>query len=181
MLAADGEAWDYLGNLHPPSWPDGQFDLSLTWDATSWYLSNGQDQIETLLGPVKYGTSFYGVYEDGSGNGVIRKYDQNGNVQWSVTPNDLAGGYRPSTIAIDPLADNGQPALNFEVTPLTLIARSGLGKSQLLRALAATWARQQQSDGVMLIDATDFARTYATAVKLDDVPRFRQRFQRIGR
>jgi chromosomal replication initiator protein len=76
-------------------------------------------------------------------------------------------------------AENGQPALNFEVTPLTLIARSGLGKSQLLRALAATWARQQQSDGVMFIDATDFARTYATAVKLDDVPRFRQRFQRI--
>jgi hypothetical protein len=44
-----------------PSWPSGQFDLSLTWDATSWYLSNGQDQIEALLGPVKYGTSFYGV------------------------------------------------------------------------------------------------------------------------
>lgn len=44
-----------------PQWPDGQFDLSLTWDATSWYLSNGQNQIEALLGPVKYGTSFYGV------------------------------------------------------------------------------------------------------------------------
>ncbi|NNJ10648.1 FHA domain-containing protein [Chloroflexales bacterium ZM16-3] len=45
----------------PPVWPDGQFDLSLTWDATSWYLSNGQSQIEALLGPVKYGSNFYGV------------------------------------------------------------------------------------------------------------------------
>ncbi len=44
-----------------PKWPDGQFDLSLSWDATSWYLSNGQDQIEALLGPVKYGSNFYGV------------------------------------------------------------------------------------------------------------------------
>jgi hypothetical protein len=44
-----------------PSWPDGQFDLSLGWDATNWYLSNGKDQIEALLGPVKYGTRFYGV------------------------------------------------------------------------------------------------------------------------
>ena len=23
VLAADGDAWDYLGNLHPASWPDG--------------------------------------------------------------------------------------------------------------------------------------------------------------
>ncbi|MBX0328733.1 FHA domain-containing protein [Oscillochloris sp. ZM17-4] len=44
-----------------PVWPDGQFNLSLTWDATSWYLSNGQSQIEALLGPVKYGSNFYGV------------------------------------------------------------------------------------------------------------------------
>ncbi|MEI7643270.1 MAG: clostripain-related cysteine peptidase [Chloroflexales bacterium] len=44
-----------------PKWPDGKFDLSLDWDASSWYLSNGNDQIEALLGPVKYGSSFYGV------------------------------------------------------------------------------------------------------------------------
>jgi hypothetical protein len=44
-----------------PTWPNGKFDLSLNWDATNWYLSNGQDQIEALLGPVKYGSSFYGV------------------------------------------------------------------------------------------------------------------------
>jgi hypothetical protein len=44
-----------------PTWPNGKFDLSLKWDATSWYVSNGQDQIEALLGPVKYGSSFYGV------------------------------------------------------------------------------------------------------------------------
>lgn len=44
-----------------PSWPDGAFDLRLSWDATNWYLSNGEDSIEVLLGPVKYGTDTYGV------------------------------------------------------------------------------------------------------------------------
>ncbi|NTV64056.1 MAG: forkhead-associated protein, partial [Oscillochloris sp.] len=44
-----------------PSWPDGQFDLKLDWDATTWYLRNGQDQIEALVGPVKYGSQYYGV------------------------------------------------------------------------------------------------------------------------
>ncbi|MEI8307876.1 MAG: clostripain-related cysteine peptidase [Chloroflexales bacterium] len=44
-----------------PKWPNGKFDLSLNWDATNWYLSNGRDQIEALLGPVKYGSGFYGV------------------------------------------------------------------------------------------------------------------------
>lgn len=44
-----------------PNWEAGQHNLRLGWDATNWYLSNGQDQIEVLLGPVKYGTSFYGV------------------------------------------------------------------------------------------------------------------------
>lgn len=44
-----------------PSWANGEYDLRLDWDATSWYLSNGEDQIEVLLGPVKYGTNFYGI------------------------------------------------------------------------------------------------------------------------
>ncbi len=44
-----------------PSWPDGDFTLSLTWDATNWYLSNGRNQIEALVGPIKYGTRYYGV------------------------------------------------------------------------------------------------------------------------
>ncbi|EFO81226.1 FHA domain containing protein [Oscillochloris trichoides DG-6] len=44
-----------------PVWPDGEFDLSLTWDATNWYLSNGRDQIEALVGPIKYGSRYYGV------------------------------------------------------------------------------------------------------------------------
>lgn len=44
-----------------PSWPDGAFDLRLSWNATNWYLSNGQDSIEALLGPVKYGADTYGV------------------------------------------------------------------------------------------------------------------------
>ncbi|MEI7772785.1 MAG: clostripain-related cysteine peptidase, partial [Chloroflexales bacterium] len=60
----------YVDSIYPPGagpggdapkWPDGKFDLHLTWDASSWYLSNGKDQIEALLGPVKYGSSFYGV------------------------------------------------------------------------------------------------------------------------
>jgi hypothetical protein len=44
-----------------PSWEAGQYDLRLEWDATNWYLSNGSEEIEVLLGPVKYGTSIYGV------------------------------------------------------------------------------------------------------------------------
>lgn len=44
-----------------PSWEAGQYNLSLQWDATSWYLSNGSEEIEVLLGPIKYGTDFYGV------------------------------------------------------------------------------------------------------------------------
>jgi chromosomal replication initiator protein len=70
------------------------------------------------------------------------------------------------------------PSLHIEITPLTLFAPPGLGKSQLLQALAATWTRQRRPDSVIFLDAADFARAYATAVKLDDVPRFQQRFQR---
>ncbi|HMQ34129.1 MAG TPA: clostripain-related cysteine peptidase, partial [Chloroflexaceae bacterium] len=44
-----------------PSWEAGQYNLSLEWDATSWYLGNGAEEIEVLLGPIKYGTDFYGV------------------------------------------------------------------------------------------------------------------------
>lgn len=44
-----------------PEWEEGDYDVRLDWDATNWYLSNGQDQIEVLLGPVKYGTNIYGV------------------------------------------------------------------------------------------------------------------------
>jgi hypothetical protein len=44
-----------------PSWEAGQYDLRLEWDATNWYLNNGSEEIEVLLGPVKYGTNFYGV------------------------------------------------------------------------------------------------------------------------
>jgi chromosomal replication initiator protein len=71
------------------------------------------------------------------------------------------------------------PALDIVISPLTLIAPTGLGKSQLLRALAATWSRQHGSDGAVLIDAVDFARGYSTALKLDDVVRFQHRFQRM--
>jgi hypothetical protein len=44
-----------------PNWSPGEYNLSLNWDASSWFLSNGTDEIEVLLGPVKYGTSFYGI------------------------------------------------------------------------------------------------------------------------
>ncbi|WP_299755617.1 clostripain-related cysteine peptidase [uncultured Chloroflexus sp.] len=44
-----------------PNWSDGEFSLRLNWDATNWYLSNGNDSIEVLLGPIKYGFEFYGV------------------------------------------------------------------------------------------------------------------------
>lgn len=44
-----------------PDWGDGEFSLRLNWDATNWYLSNGTDSIEVLLGPIKYGSEFYGV------------------------------------------------------------------------------------------------------------------------
>ncbi|MGC8801153.1 MAG: clostripain-related cysteine peptidase [Chloroflexus sp.] len=44
-----------------PDWSDGEFSLRLNWDATNWYLSNGTDSIEVLLGPIKYGVEFYGV------------------------------------------------------------------------------------------------------------------------
>jgi hypothetical protein len=44
-----------------PNWEAGSYDLQLDWDATNWFLSNGSESIELLLGPVKYGTNFYGV------------------------------------------------------------------------------------------------------------------------
>ncbi|GAB4429911.1 MAG: clostripain-related cysteine peptidase [Chloroflexi bacterium OHK40] len=44
-----------------PRWESGSFDLRLEWDATNWFLSNGSEEIEVLLGPVRYGTNLYGV------------------------------------------------------------------------------------------------------------------------
>jgi hypothetical protein len=45
----------------PPEWPAGSFDLSLNWDATSWYLRNGNEEVPVLLGPVRYGQPFLGI------------------------------------------------------------------------------------------------------------------------
>jgi spore coat polysaccharide biosynthesis protein SpsF len=38
VLAADGDGWDYLGNLHPASWPDGNDVECMAMDAleTAW-------------------------------------------------------------------------------------------------------------------------------------------------
>ncbi len=44
-----------------PNWEAGEYSLRLNWDASNWYLSNGSDTIEVLLGPIKYGLEFYGV------------------------------------------------------------------------------------------------------------------------
>lgn len=71
-------------------------------------------------------------------------------------------------------------ALEFPCNPLVLYGPTGCGKSQLLHALSATWSRQRPDDPVLLIHATDFARSYATAVKLDDVSRFQQKYQLAG-
>ncbi len=49
------------GSGDAPSWEAGQYDLSLEWDTTSWYMSNGAEEIEVLLGPTKYGSNSYGV------------------------------------------------------------------------------------------------------------------------
>ena len=69
--------------------------------------------------------------------------------------------------------------LRIEIVPLTLTAPPGLGKSQLLHALMATWTRQHAPDSALLLTAADFTRNYAAAIKLDDVPRFQQRYQRV--
>ncbi len=74
-----------------------------------------------------------------------------------------------------------QPAsLEFCCNPLLVYGPTGCGKTQLLEGLATTWSQQRPSDHVLLTPASDFARSYATAVKLDDVVRFQQRFQRAS-
>jgi chromosomal replication initiator protein len=71
-------------------------------------------------------------------------------------------------------------SLEFSCNPLVVYGPTGCGKSQFLHALSATWLRQRPADHVILIHATDFARGYATAVKLDDVSRFQQKYQMAG-
>ncbi len=57
----------------------------------------------------------YALYDEGGANtgGFVRRYDQAGNQQWSVSPTNIVAGYRPTALAIDPLADAGQPALGM--------------------------------------------------------------------
>lgn len=73
----------------------------------------------------------------------------------------------------------GEMRLQFPIVPLFLHAPSGFGKSQLLHALAAVWSRQNGPDRALLVSAADFARSAAHAQKLDDVPVFQQKYQRI--
>lgn len=66
--------------------------------------------------------------------------------------------------------------LQFAANPLCVHGPSGIGKTSLLRGIAASWTPAH--DEVVFIDAADFARSYADAVQLDDVPQFQQRYQR---
>lgn len=75
--------------------------------------------------------------------------------------------------------ESGEMRLHFPIVPLFLHAPSGFGKSQLLHALAAVWTRQSGPDRVLFVTAADFARSAAHAQKLDDVPVFQQKYQRI--
>ncbi len=75
--------------------------------------------------------------------------------------------------------ESGEMRLHFPIVPLFLHAPSGFGKSQLLHALAAVWTRQSGPDRVVFVTAADFARSAAHAQKLDDVPVFQQKYQRI--
>lgn len=69
--------------------------------------------------------------------------------------------------------------LQIAVVPLTVHAPAGFGKSSLLTALETTWQRQTTNERVIHIAAADFARAYANSLKMDDVPRFLQRFLRV--
>lgn len=70
--------------------------------------------------------------------------------------------------------------LRFDAVPLTIYGAAGYGKSQLLHAICATWIRQQGVDETVFISAVDFARRYANAQKLDELPKMQQRFYRAS-
>lgn len=93
--------------------------------------------------------------------------------------------------------------LTIEPVPLFVYAPTGFGKSHLLQAIKATWARQHarrrresptelpridadrpelsrsENQRVMLTTGADLARAYSTAVKLDEVHRFQLRLQQV--
>ncbi|MCA9169600.1 MAG: AAA family ATPase, partial [Planctomycetales bacterium] len=80
--------------------------------------------------------------------------------------------------------DDSQPhvtraLLHVDMVPLLIHGPLGFGKTQLLQAIAATWSRERGNQRTMLTTGGDFARAYATAAKLDDLPRFLQRLQRV--
>jgi chromosomal replication initiator protein len=115
--------------------------------------------------------------------------DAPGSRRWSAAAPDTSAGLREYVLGPENGlvtqgiglrgAAAGADSLHIECIPLTVWAPSGLGKSQLLRALAATWARDHAPDSVALLSGADFARSYAAAVKVDDLPRFQQRYQRV--
>ena len=80
----------------------------------------------------------------------------------------------------EPTTSSEDTTLDGNIIPLTFYAPSGYGKSRLLQTLAANWSQNRASENLLLFEAADFARSYAQAVKLDDIQRFQQRFQRIG-
>ncbi|PDW03871.1 clostripain-related cysteine peptidase [Candidatus Viridilinea mediisalina] len=44
-----------------PVWDEGAYNLRLRWNARNWYMNNGRDKIEVLLGPIRYGSDLFGV------------------------------------------------------------------------------------------------------------------------
>jgi chromosomal replication initiator protein len=119
--------------------------------------------------------------KDSTQAGVLREYvlgPENQLLRWAI---GLSGNERGETASADArLADAGVRAggVHVRMVPLLIHAPFGFGKSQLLQALAANWPLDENAKGVVLTNAADFARAFATAVKLDEVARFQQRYQR---
>ena len=62
-----------------------------------------------------------------------------------------------------------------EYNPLLFFGPSGTGKTSLLREFAQRWAAREPADQVHFCTGSDFARSYANALKTDGLPEFRQR------
>ena len=62
-----------------------------------------------------------------------------------------------------------------EYNPLLFFGPSGTGKTSLLREFSQRWAARAPADQIHFCTGSDFARSYANAVKTDGLPEFRQR------
>jgi hypothetical protein len=94
-----------------PAWDAGPYSLSLDWDASSWYLDNGADQIPVLLGPVKYGSGFYGV------EGVYTSQATGEQIDAGLIFTVDGGAGRLVRIWGFPRSGGGQEPQPYELTP----------------------------------------------------------------